>query len=265
MMRAWLTPVVVLLRPFTDRQAHNVRLPETVHKWTKSAFQAYCTNGVFNPHLYLDDIREYGSGGVNFEILEEIIKQNGLSKEQFSLLSDYFTRGYNDAFRRCFPGDAFDILRAQNMIAEYIMPNEPLDLDREWNRILDLLEIRNKNQELTTEVIFRHFRNFHWKNRKVQNSRKVTEVISSYITECIRRAHRDDDPTLLERVIPAFKILGYIHKLDEFAHFSCSDEFNKMVSFGLDREKLQFKYLSKEELGRTKERFAGVAFSGRRF
>lgn len=198
----------------------------------------------------LENFKKFPSTGINLEVLADSIKSGKLIAEQQSELNDTFVRGYNEALVLCFPKNAFDILRGQNMIAENIPPQERLDLEKEWNEIAKLAKIEIAQENITTEAAFKHFQQF--KPGDFPDYEAICKKISLYISECMRRAHAEKNYLLLERVIPAFKLLAYFHKLHERVHYWCEAEFNDMVHFGVDPNKLEFKYLDKKDV---RERF----------
>jgi hypothetical protein len=194
----------------------------------------------------IEGFKKYPQSGINLDILEKGIRDGKLSAEELAGLNETFVIGYNKALHACFPQDAFDILRGQNMIAGYIPPQEQLDLDREWEEIAQLTRLTVPQQAVTTEVAFKNFKQF--KPDNFPNYEAILQKISIYISECIRRAHKENNPELLQRVIPTFKLLAYLHKLHERTHYWCESEFDVIVRFGVDPEKMEFRYLKKDEV-----------------
>ena len=194
----------------------------------------------------VESFKKWPQCGINLDVLAEGVQSGRLTPEQQADLNDTFVRGYNQALHACFPKDAFDILRGQNMIADNIAPQEHLDLDGEWEEICQLTKIGLAQQDITTEAAFKHFRQF--KREDFPEYEAIFKKISLYISECIRRAHKEKNSSLLARVVPTFKLLAYFHKLHERTHYWCEDEFNAMVRFGTDRKKMEFRYLRKDEI-----------------
>lgn len=194
----------------------------------------------------VENFKKWPQSGINLDVLGEAIKKKELSPEALTDLNKTFVIGYNKALHACFPKDAFSILRGQNMIAEHIPAQEHLDLEREWEAISELTKLDIAQERITTEAVFKHFRQF--KREDFRNYDFIFEKISLYISECLRRAHKERDPKLLERVIPTFKLLAYLHKLQELTHYSCESEFDAMVHFGVDPKKMEFRYLKKDEV-----------------
>jgi hypothetical protein len=211
---------------------------------------SYFTYNQENLIREIESFEKFPSSGINLDILTQGIQSNELSSEQQLRVSNICVIGYNNALRSCFPKDAFRILKAQNIIFNGIPSYEEMDLDKEWQKIAELTGITIPQLEITTEFAFKHFKN------KFPNDfvgyEEIYSKISLYISECIRRAHFDNNPQLLEIVIPTFKVLAYFHKIHEWTHYSCSAEFNAMVRFGVDREKMQFINLREEDI---KEKF----------
>jgi hypothetical protein len=203
--------------------------------------------------IVIENFKKWPSGGINLDILSEAIKENKLTAEQLTGLNSFFVTGYIQAMDSCFPGNAFDNLRGQNMIADYIPPQESLDLDKEWANIHDLLKLEKPADEMSTSDILKHIAKF--KADDFPNFEEIVQTISSYIGESIRRAHKENDPARLQKVIPAFKLLVYFRKkLRGAADYGCEAEFDRVVRFGVDLDKMGFRYLQKDEL---KEKLMG--------
>jgi hypothetical protein len=198
----------------------------------------------------IEGFKKWPQTGINLDVLAEGIKSGKLTPEQQTELNDTFTKGYNQALHACFPRDAFDILRGQNMIADNIPPQEHLDLDNEWKEINQVTKFGISQNDITTEDAFKHFKQF--RREDFPDYEAISQKISLYISECIRRAHEENNHELFEKIIPAFKILAYFHKLHEKNHYWCQSEFDEIVRFSTDPEKLEFKYLRKEDV---KEKF----------
>ena len=206
-------------------------------------------NKEFTPHSIeseIDDFKKQPGNGINLEILSEAVNDKKLSAEQLTELNKFFVIGYNKAMDNCFPRNAFDNLRGQNMLADYIPPQAELDLDKEWDGIRNSLKISSPTDNMTTMDIYQHFKNFELKD--FPDYEGIVQRMSSYISESIRRAHEDNDPARLQKLIPAFKLLAYLHKVREQLHYNCPSEFDDMVFFGVDEEKMEFRYLKRNEL-----------------
>jgi len=194
----------------------------------------------------VESFKKWPQSGINLEVLAKGIKSGELTAKQQKELNETFVNEYNQALHACFPKDAFDILRGQNMIADNIPSQEHLNLDKEWEKIAKLTKINMPQKDITTEVAFKHFRQFQ--REDFPEYETIFQKISLYISNCIRRAHKEKNPLLLEKIIPTFKLLAYFHKLNEGTHYWCEDEFNAMTRFGIDPDKLEFKYLRKEDV-----------------
>jgi len=208
---------------------------------------------VYIPPTFEENLKNFKnlpSSGLNYDVFSEGIKSGKLSPDQQSELNDTFVKGYNQALHLCFPGDAFKVLRGQNLIAENIPPQAHLDLDQEWKEIAELTKINVPQQDITTEAAYQHFRLL--KREDFPEYEATHHKISLYISECIRRAHKENNHLLFDNVIPTFKLLAYLHKLHEGNHYFCPDEYNEMVRWGTDPKKLEFITIKKEDV---KERF----------
>lgn len=119
-------------------------------------------------------------------------------------------------------------------------------MDNEWEEITKLLKMDFPWHKITAEFAFKHFKKFS--REDFPDYPQICDRISAYISECLRRAHVNGDRQIFARIIPAFRLLGYFHKLQEGQHYWCQDEFDCMAKFGIDPEKLEFRDLPKEEV-----------------
>ena len=192
--------------------------------------------------------KETPQSGIDIAVLEKGISNGELSPEEQANLNETFITSYNRSFVAGFPRDAFNMLRGQNLIAENIPPREDLDLDENWKEIAKLVELNIPQQEITTNVVYNHFKRFIHQGNRIPNHENISQKISQYISECIRRAHKKNDPELLQKVIPAFKTLAYLIKSQGSWAYSCESEYDVMVRFGVDSKKMDFKFLDDDEI-----------------
>lgn len=193
-------------------------------------------------------------GATNIDILADIINHNLVPPEKAHDLSNAYMATIHDAFRRRFPGDAFRNLQALNIVAKNITPNEGLNLDNQWQQIQSALQLPQVSP-LTVKIIYKYFLPLADGKYPQEKYEGIQDMLTTYLLECIRRAHSNNDISLLHKVIPAMKVLGYFHKMKVGTQYTCSDEFNTIARFGVDDEHMGFRYMSKSETQQTGEQF----------
>jgi len=207
---------------------------------------------------YAPDQEKYGVS--DLYTLAELVKHRMLTPEDFQRLPAAYIAGFNSTFKRCFPKDAFDNLRALNIVADFIPPQEDMDLDAKWEEISSNLGIATP-AAVTTEVAWKTFVKVQAKDFPDDRYEATAKELSDYIAEAVRRAHTQKDPGMLKRAIPAFKVLRYLHKMKEQTHYWCEDEFDAMARFGVDERRLDFRCLADFEALQAGEKFFNEASS----
>lgn len=166
-------------------------------------------------------------GASNLDTVRTTVSEGLLSRDQYVGLTAAYLLGINSRLKACFPRDAMDNLRALNIVAAFI-PAREIDSDAERAAIMEGLRFPAETTHVTTKQAFQHFRQFvpyYKENTGLDPSvyEKYTARITDYIAESVRRAHAEQNPDLLEQVVPMMRILAYLHKAAEKVHYSCEN------------------------------------------
>lgn len=198
------------------------------------------------------------NGASNLEVLHQVVQGELLSEEQFRGLPDAYLTGMQSAFKRRFPKDAFDNLRALNEVAAYIEPHPDMDLPGTWRDITGTVGL-SPDDPVSVETAWKTFRGSAAEQRFAPVAAELTDRLAAFIAESVARTHTYNDARYLHDAIPAVKLFGYLQKMRAGIQYDCESEFNIMLHFGVDEERLGFRYLHMTEVQAGGERNYAVA------
>lgn len=185
----------------------------------------------------IESLQNFPQAPVDNNIVAQALQDGLISKEQQRILADLYTVSYNKALRACFPRDAFGHLDGVRLVASAIENDDTYNLEQEALDIQKILQLPKALDELCVKDIYL---NFLRRTIKEFPYEEAVKKLSRYINECLRRSAATKESLWLTRAIKGFRVLGYVHKLKEDAHYSCESEYDEMVRYGIDRDTLQF-------------------------
>lgn len=201
----------------------------------------------FEKLKFWKDVDRYMGQGINPDGIQKVLSFNELNQMELSELYKKLESGFVSSFKKGFPGDAFDHLKAMYFTSK-CFSKEVLESDRiSLERCVEELEpapfiedvlFVDKGRIIDVEKCQKYFRRYAFLEIEDQKHPKVDKSLDkmlSFVYTSFILGHVENNEKYFSEATQIAKIIAYLLKTNGSSPYYCESEFKEISNFTLER------------------------------